>query len=770
MIYHRGKIRCIAGTVLAIPRWCGIRCNSTTFSPTSTETTSHIHQLMEEESIATKLINAFPSIERRKSTLKSFVGGDFHKFENLTKPIVKPQRVLPPQTQYQYDGLDEYLKANQVKRAFALIKTNYLNGNYLTTLEFQSLFIQLLPFSWYACRLLQMYDSRLNYTQIGSKVQVLLMKVAFDNFRYIIFDKIFKAHQLRNERLSDEILLSAMQVYLKTENIQIATQLFNQHVMTETNLPNRLLDVYLSNLYNRTKNSAMCFTSYRLWVSKNLDTNTSIDSFVYNLLLEAGMLDEIEWMENSLKQRGLFDKFVIKFGTVCNQLSKNYEEYQQFITSDDLKSFEDLAEADGETPSLVSNLTYLHLRHKNYQSALDNFESITSRKALQLSIFSLLRHFEKEENPELIFALLQKLREEAKFRIHWTHILIYWRTLIRKYPHLGFEIHALFKNRFKRSKYHRLSFMSYMFQVRGQTSSDQTDETRCYPVVKYNDLKSALKPLHNAPDLASIESRLRSGIFPNTELLRKSIKFTNDRREFARLVEIANQMKRHSMVKTLNVKLNIDIFFKECTFKYSSSSLRFARDQIEMIERLNYADDSDLIELFRFCVKFQLYDESLIVLNMFEKFNIEIVGDQKVLKFISLFIKWCWFNRKFRELVIILEWLKVQECITIDEFFWVNLRDSANKFALHLQQDLDQSLREFMKCSSEDAAIKKQENEKLKELLPQLMSYYNETLEDVRERKRNESKKIVSTSSENFEYLANWVDEDTETIFEGEWE
>lgn len=771
MMYHKGKIRNISFCNLLLKKATGqIRYNSCICN----ETGNAIQDTKSppiEKTFAAKAISFAQIPKNVQEELNTLVGGDFTPFQQLTKPRITNQRVLRKQVEYTtIPELNELVNQNKVKNAIRLIEGKHKRGICLTLLELQSLFVQFLPFSWYAYRLLKVYETELDLNLINSKVLVLVMKVTYSNFDFKLFDRAFQLFQLKSDKIPHEILMSAIQVYLKTENIHIATQLFNQQVMTEKELPNRILDLFISNLYNQTKNINLCFTSYKFWLSRNLNTNISIDSFMYNLLLECGSIEDITWIEQSLRERNLKDKFAIQFGNVCNDLSKNFEKYHRFINSSEVEKFRKLAEKDKELSLMSNNLTYLHLRHKNYKLALNTFQNVSNRKDFELTIFSILRHFEKEQRPEIIYSILENLRTGSNYQIHWSHILIYWRSLIKKYPQLGFEIQKKFKKCLKKSVYHKFSFLSKMLLINKISSNAATLEMRFYPIVKYDNLKYDLKPLSVAPKLKNIESRLFSGILPNSELLRKSIKLTKDKHEFSRFIEIVNDlnMKNSNISNTQirNMKLNIEIFYKECSFGNKLSMRDFINKQLEIIDKKQFTDDTDLCSLFKICVKCNYYDEAIRILELFDIYNIKITGDQQILGFFSMFIKWCWSTKNFKDLVVVLDWLKNQDEIVFDRYFWANLNTAAFKNLRNLKNEL--LTNDELNLSELELLEKESEKKYLEKVLPKIMNYYDFTLERIKGRNINDSKRIIEESSRRFKKLIEWVDEDTRTLFESD--
>lgn len=779
MFYPKGKIRhfVISNIIQNSKSYQQIRFNSGLInnnnedndnSYTSKYTNNENSVRSYESEFASKVILYVKTPREVKTEIEYFVNGDFKNFKNLTIPLVSNQKVLPRKTEYKsFKSLNELMDNNQVKKAIELVNSTFNAGVYLTLFEFQNLFIQLLPFNWYAYKLLKTYEEKIDFTKINNKVLVLFMKVSYSNFDFILFNKMFQIFQNQNEKIPTAILLSAIQIYLKTENIPIATQLFNQQVLTETELPNRVLDLFISNLYNQSKNINLCLTSYRLWLSKNLNTNISIDSFIYNLVLESESLEDIQWIENSLTERNRLDKFSIKFGNLCNKLSKNFKDYENFINSEELTKFKKLAEEENEKSLLLNNLTYLHLRHSDYKSALETFKNVDNKKDLQLCIFSILRHFEKEQKPEMIFKMLKNLRNDCKYVIIWSHIIIYWRTIIKKYPHLGLSFYKIFQRRLKKSKYHRYSFLSKILFINKQRSKD-IKEPVYYPVIKYDKLETELKPLNSLPNLENIKSRLKFGILPNSELLRKSIKLTDDKLDFHALVEIANELNLKNNSEFKNIGLNVEIFYKESSLNGSKVSIKdFINEQIDLIKSTKFVSNKDLGELFKISVKCKLVDETVLIFKLFDEFNFKVVGDQEILKFLSIFIKWCWANKKFIDLAIILNWLEKQNDLKIDNYFWLNLEKAANENLIKI----DHEISNFNKLKLTDGELIEKENERkyFRNILPQVVAYYNKTLNNIKTKNEVEKKEIINEVDNCFNELIEWVDEDTEALFDGDW-
>lgn len=775
MFYSRGRIRHLNRCLLirSLKNGIVIQVKNESTMPASKSN----QNFFDNTKFLSKALKFIQVPNETKQELDIFARGDYKKFHKYCEYLVTNQRVLPTKTRYtSIKRLNDMMEENRVKRAIELVYGSFKQGIFLTDPEFQSLFVQLLPFKWYAYRLLTIYENRIDFKKFSSEALSLFMKTAHSNFDYRIFDKLFQLYQLKNDTLPVEIVMIAIQVYLKTENIEFARQIFHQQVMTESKLPNRILDLYISNLYNKTHNTNLCCAEYKLWLSRGLNTNISIDSFMHNLIYESGDQEEIEWIEKSLKDRGLYNKFAIQFGKKCNEISKNHSRYKEFFESGEVEAYLRLAKEEGETSLLNNNLTYLHLRHRNYKSAMHTFLEVDNRKDMQLSVFSILRHFEKEENPNMVFEILKNLKIGADYKIHWSHIIVYWRTMIKKYPHLAHHIHKNFKKSSKKSKYHRYGFLSKMLDIKLQASNSETFESRFYPTIKQAQLTSEFKPLPAAPKLQNIESRLKKGIIPNNELLRKSIKLTNKNTEFGRLVEIAydvNKQRCKSSTSSLpSVRLNIAIFYKDFELKnvYGNKTIveEFVLEQIELIKSMEFVDSEDLIQLFRMCVKHDLYSYSFDVLELFELYQVRITNNQQILKFLSMFIKWCWRNKHFEELVLTINWLETQENLATDKFFLSNLKEEAIKITNRLHEEVHNSTEENSSDEKNMTALEN-ENAFLTEVLPRLFVYYNSKIDGIDEKNEVLNKQIILNSKECFDSLFRWVDHDTELMFEGEW-
>ena len=776
MIYnHRPKIRAIMVTNLInlTHRFTvGVRFN-TNITNSDIIADNEMKASSEIPDKAMKTIKILNCTERNLQSINTLNSVSFKSFQKLTERKLKNIKLLKRKTEYKScEELNKLADENQIRSIILKVQRNESKGDYLTHNEFKHLFVQFLPFKWYAYKLLKIQQKEINYDNVNDKMLDVMLQVSFAAFDYKLFDQLFQILQHRKITASANVLSNAIQVYLKTENIHMAIQIFHQSVMTEKELPNYLLNIFISNLYNKTKNPNLCLSSYKLWISRNHQTNPSIDSFMYNLLVECNLTEDIAWIEQSLEKRGLTEKFVVKFGRVCNQVSKTRKSYDEFMKSELLTQYVQHAKEENEVSSLLNNLTYLHLKHGEFGLALETFMKINNKKNFEITIFSLLRHFEKFENPEMVFQLLKKLKEESNFKIHWTHVLIYWRGMINKYPHLGYGIHRKLRKALSKSKYHQFGFLSNLLVVKKIPVNVDTDERRHYASVKYDNINSELKPLPTDPYLRNIESRLYSGILPDSEILRKAIRLTNDPTEIDRLFEIVKNMNRLSRHRVKSVRLNLEMYYKRRNRK---KALELFSEQIDFIENSKMVDCRDLIELFKFCVKSKLYDKAIMVLDLFEKYNVKIVGDQNIMRFLSMFIKYCWSTKQFKELITILEWLKGEKNIIIDEFFWFNLKTAGIKNREILTQmgtkSLENKNKDNIEKNVEDKTVDEivenssEEDLFLQQLIPKMMSYYDLSVYELKNKNEEKCEEVIDTAGDNFKYLVKWIDEDTEILF-----
>lgn len=759
MLFHRGKIREVNIVTRIVKN--AVDFNQTRFTSEISYNKSIDFSKIQTEHTS-KVIRILETSEKVKLELEEFVRPlnyeQFNRFPNYAMPV---RKIQPTSIEYRsIKSLRGIMNDKKVKRAFELVLNSYHDDIFLTDLEFLSLFVQFSPFPWYAYKLLQLYQKRVNFKNCKKNVLTLMMKVCASNLDYKLFDELFQLCQQKGYIIEDDILIIAIQVYMKTENIQLATQLFNQQVLSSLHVPNRVLDVYISNLYNQTKNVDMCMDAYRLWLSKTSDTNIAIDSFMYNMILEQERVEDIQWMEASLKLRNKLDRLPIKFGLVCNDLSRDAKSYEKFMHSKEFSMLEGLAKFEQEEPLLISNLTYLHLRHRKYKEAIASFRKINNEQKFRSMIYSVLRHFEKEERPDKILKVLLNLKDEAKLDIHWRYILIYWRCVMKKYPNLASNIQKNFIKTLKQSKYHRFAFLSKLLRINPYPNNHQSLDTRNFPVLNFGKLDDYdMDTLPAAPKLQNIESRMILGILPNNELLRKSIRFTVDRKEIDRLIEICNLMNP----KFPNIRLNIDIFYKEGELGNKPSVKDFVETQIKHVRNVQFVVDKDLCDLFKMCYKYDLYEESIRVLRMFEEYDIAVVGDQQNMKFVSIYVKWCWKFKKFQDLVLIMEWLRFQDKFVVDSFFLTNLKNASVKYVHEIDKEL-----QMLNAGHE--FDRRKELEHIREnVIPSIVGYYDGVLEELKNKHNAVSLAIIDETRQGFEKLIEWVDADTKLMFEGDW-
>lgn len=113
-------------------------------------------------------------------------------------------------------------------------------------------------------------------------------------------DQLFNKYILLIKDLPPNILNIALEVYLKSENVTVASHFFAQYVITNERLPSYILETYLKNFFKVTWNTKLCIEAYKLWLSREFNTNESTDVYMLTLIREKGTEEELNWMNRSI--------------------------------------------------------------------------------------------------------------------------------------------------------------------------------------------------------------------------------------------------------------------------------------------------------------------------------------------------------------------------------------------------------------------------------------------------------------------------------------
>lgn len=653
-------------------------------------------------------------------------------------------------------NLGPLIEKGFMKEAMDLLIKSFNDEKYLTFEEVQKLIIYSSPYPWYSYEIISIYKNKYNWEESNDQLFPLLMKLAFFNLDYKLFNDIFIEFNKFNSKIPTNLLILSIQVYLKTRDIKMATNLFNQYLMTETHPNYKVLNIFISNLFNLTNNHLLCLKAYKSWITNGFVTDLDIDSFIYNIIFENGSIDEINWIEKSLQDRKLINSIGIKFGMeVCSNYSKDKSKYLELLESEKLNKIELISQREGCYSTILNSLIYLHLRHQNYDEVFKTMDKFESRKDFNLTVFTILNHLEKLERPDLIFQFLKHLRANIKFKFDYRHIIPYWRTMINLYIHSGDRIHKRFLKSIKQSEFKSIEFLLKILKIREMNKSSMSD-IRWYPKIQ---LRTTGKiPISTKPFIENIQNQISNGILPNVNLLWKSISLCKNDDDFNQLIEIINKMESNGIT---SCKIDIELFWRDRAMGKWKPVDEFINCQVKKLdERMNIKSNDiskDLIDLFQLCVKSNRINEGEIILKKINELQsqLQFNNNQRNLKFLSMYIKWCFLNRKFIDLVVILEWIKKSNLV-IDGFFVDGLRKGVDVYIQRMIRIFEEEFKDM-----EDFPLEK---EKLNEILPNVLKYYDSITMDLHKKVRKDRKVMLIECEENFNEFITWLDEDVSEL------
>lgn len=701
--------------------------------------------------------------KERRASLESLIRGDFTSIYSRIN-TVSPQSAVPMSllklNNYKpkfpsIPNLGLLIEKGYMKEGIELIEKSYKEGHYLTFEEVQRLVIFASPYPWYAYEILSLYRNKYNWVEANDQILPLIMKLAFFNMDYKLFHDVFGEFLKFNSVIPTNLLILAIQVYLKTKDIRTATNLFNQYLMAESRPNHKVLNVFISGLFNLTNNHSLCLKSYQAWVGNNHSTSLDIDSFVYNTILENGTEEELAWIEKSLADRQLINSVGIKFGMeVSMKYSKDKLQYKQFMESDipnkvKLKSID-----EGCLSTVLNSFIYLHLRHQNYEEVLKTMEAMESHKEFNLAVFTILNHLEKLDCPELMFQFLKHLRTSIKFKFDHRHIIPYWRSLVNVYIHSGDRIHKRLMGAIRGSEYRTVEFLTKVLKIREMNKSSMSD-IRWYPKINFR--LSTEGQVSTKPFVENIESQVMKGILPNVNLLWKTISLCKNEDEYSRLREVIGTMETNGVSSS---KIDIELFWRERSQGQWRPVDQFVTSQLAKVGERKLGDTSkDLIDMFHLAVKSNRIKEGKLVLTKMREMekDIQFNDNQHTLKFLSMYIKWCFLNREFIDLVVVLEWIKTSPLV-IDGFFVDGLRKGVDVYIQRMIKGFEKEYKDLPEYTVE--------KEKLHAVLPSVLKYYDSITMDLHRKVRESRRRVLEECDANFKEFIHWQDEDASTLLQ----
>ncbi|GMG20968.1 unnamed protein product [[Candida] boidinii] len=203
--------------------------------------------------------------------------------------------------------LNSLLKSKNYKKIYNIINDKFNREIYLTLDEVENLTNQIFESKVYCYKLVRLYGDKYDLGLMNLATTKLLLQLYYTFEEYYLFDLTFSNYLSKSKEIEPLYLNSALLVYIKSKNFQMAEQLFNQFVMTSKDsfFKPYVLDDYIKSSYDIEADYDRVLSAYKLWLERHGRCSLKTDSFVYYLISSKGSNADFEWLMKSLSDRGI---------------------------------------------------------------------------------------------------------------------------------------------------------------------------------------------------------------------------------------------------------------------------------------------------------------------------------------------------------------------------------------------------------------------------------------------------------------------------------
>ncbi|VEU22745.1 DEKNAAC103799 [Brettanomyces naardenensis] len=737
------------------------RCFKGYTSPSETITKEATTDTVEDDAFdASKIISAISNTSEAARDYSTLLDADY----SLLKPLImatseKESGPIPAVTYRDYESmalLKELLTERRFVAATTTVRQNFERGNFLTPIELEQLLADLYPHKTLAYSLIILYSQHYDITAFDSDTIARMLKLSFYNGDYAMFNQLFNTFLNVSERTVPSILAMAFKVYLNTDNVSMATQIFNQSVLVEQELPCYLLDRYLKDLKRVTRNAGLCYTAYRLWLSKNLDTWPKTDAFMYKLLIDCGSPEQLDWFKASLAKRGRAIHAEILLVDLMMKL-KRPEDFDRFYSEGDYEKWLRLLGADNFLLNeFQTKLFDLNLSQGNYERAKNILLESDSQVNFLRRLDKLLVNLEAHGQSETLASLLSKLHEEAGLKIHETYPEIIWSSLIRQYPQFAVQITRRFRQFVEED---RSQIFKKLLKRLTVAKDDKCDGAFSYPIKAANDIRTDLTPDSDGPSIDAIESRIRCGINPTQHVVVKALRYCVNADQLNRILMLVCHHPKELKMEDLG--LQIQLFWKQRQFRMSMPGGRsvrsFLQRVIDNIDTLDRVTMRNLIELLMMSTKFGDYDMGYKILQYISTQGLKPSGYNDAQRFSYSLVNFFLKQQDFEKLVLVLQEVKREDKdINLNPFFIRSLERLKEKYSPQMIRDLEAE--QGQETDNDNDADDRKSFKR--HVYSKLLNYYDKSIEELNKQYLAQKENVEEEVENELRFLGRWTRDD----------
>ncbi|KAG7792720.1 hypothetical protein KL910_000960 [Ogataea haglerorum] len=540
----------------------------------------------------------------------------------------------------------------------------------LTPLELEQLLLMSGNYT-FIYKMVQRFRNVFDYAGLSIAFLERLLLVLYMNFDYTEFERIFSIYLSRVDDPDPDAFRLALRVYLRTENVSVASQIFNQTVMSCRELSADILDSYLKDLQQTTSNPSLCYMAYRLWHSRGHSIHFRTRVLIYKIMMRHGTREQEKWviqhMEDTKSHKVWFldELDEIETGRQAREyISTVYVEWVERLEPEECECFRK------ECIDMLMRVGEVSLARRVLEDAASDaeFKNLLRR---------VLWWIQRDGQPEVYAELLLKVAREAGLEFQEDYFYNLWKTYVAAYPMIRTPITRRFVQELESSDNFSLQRLAHVIRL--------DEKTGKHRLLRRSIVGDRAEPV--LPRMKAIDSRMRNGIWPHKGILTTALKTSRSIEEVEQLVSFIRSNPKIASLDEPSLKMLVFLKrktlspkFRLGTFKFLSSIVEGYRDSLTVSDYTNMLLDA---------VKFHNREFGMVVMDRMT--GVSPRSNTELLRAVYAIIKFYLEQGRLDLAIDILEQLKKDKTFYPTDLFMRNTKSICELYAHNLDvQDSDE--------------------------------------------------------------------------------
>ncbi|KAG7861839.1 hypothetical protein KL939_000860 [Ogataea angusta] len=520
-------------------------------------------------------------------------------------------------------------------------------------------------------KMAQRFRNIFDYAGLSIAFLERLLLVLYMNFDYKEFERIFSIYLSRVDDPNPDAFRLALRVYLRTENVSVATQIFNQTVMSCRKLSAEILDSYLKDLQQTTSNPSLCYMAYRLWHSRGHDIHFRTRVLIYKIMMRHGTPEQENWVIQHMEDtKGHQVWFVDELDEI-----ETRRDAQEYISTLYLEWVERLEPEECECFRL--ECIDMLMRVGEVSLARKVLEDAATDAEFKILLRRVLWWIQRDGQPEVYAELLLKVAREAGLEFQEEFFYNLWKTYVAAYPMIRTPITRRFVEEMESGDNFSLQRLAHVITLDAKTGKHR--------LLRRSIVGDGAEPV--LPRMKAIDSRMRSGIWPHKGLLVTALKTSRSIEEVEQLVEFMRSNPKIADLDEPSLKMLIFLKRKTLNPKFPLGTFKFLSSIVE--EYRDLLTVSDYTNMLLDAVKFHNHEFGMVVMDRMAEVSPR--SNTELLKAVYAIIKFYLEQGRLDLAIDILEQVKKDKTFYPTEFFMRNTKSICELYAHNLDvQDSDE--------------------------------------------------------------------------------